>query len=186
MSGSSGSRSLPAASGPSGLIRIGDCNTDQFPELPGTGPRAWLQFTVWISLGPSSKSKPSAEAEPPFTHLGTRRTTRPGLGNVEKPRKKAARRLAAFCLRAGVEAHRGPDRRHCFKMTGERPYSTTSEDDRWVVRDQAGRAVVVCRDRANAEEYAALLNEAYNRGYKVGYREGRLSTNPRPSPRSPT
>ena len=39
----------------------------------------------------------------------------------------------------------------------------------WVVRGDE-QAVCSCRDEANAQQYVALLNEAYRRGYRHGYR----------------
>jgi hypothetical protein len=55
----------------------------------------------------------------------------------------------------------------------EARYHVESREGKFDVRSDSGRVVVTCRDRPNAEEYAALLNEAWKRGYKAGYRAGR-------------
>jgi hypothetical protein len=64
--------------------------------------------------------------------------------------------------------------RHDAAMTDDetQPYSVSLDDGRIAVRDAPERVVVVCRDEANAANYAALLNEAYQRGYRAGYRDG--------------
>ena len=41
--------------------------------------------------------------------------------------------------------------------------------------DAAGEVILACGDEANAGQYAALLNQAYRRGYKAGYRKARSS-----------
>jgi len=55
------------------------------------------------------------------------------------------------------------------------PYRTQPNVGQFDVMDETGRLVVACGDTANAEQYAALLNEAYRRGYKAGYRAARRS-----------
>ncbi len=52
------------------------------------------------------------------------------------------------------------------------PYGVESRADRFEVRDLSGRTLLVCRDRGSAAEYAVLLNEAYRRGFRAGYRQG--------------
>ena len=52
----------------------------------------------------------------------------------------------------------------------ELPFRPQSEQGRFRVVDESGRIILECGDRASAEQYAALLNEAYRRGFKAGYR----------------
>lgn len=54
-------------------------------------------------------------------------------------------------------------------------YGVCSESGRFKVMDQSGHVVMVCHDEGSATHYAVLLNEAFRRGYKRGYREGRGS-----------
>jgi hypothetical protein len=54
-----------------------------------------------------------------------------------------------------------------------RPYSVVADGGQFCLRDESERVAVVCRDEANAANYAVLLNEAYRRGYRAGYRDGR-------------
>jgi len=55
------------------------------------------------------------------------------------------------------------------------PYYVGQQDGRGRVLTVGGEVVCVCGDLANAEHYAALLNQAYRRGYKLGYRAGKSS-----------
>ena len=50
------------------------------------------------------------------------------------------------------------------------PYQVQSADKLFQVVDEFGRVVLNSGDRANAEQYVALLNQAFQRGYKAGYR----------------
>lgn len=59
-----------------------------------------------------------------------------------------------------------------FNDTAE-SYQAATTDHGWVVLDAAGRVVVACADEPSAAQYATLLAEAYRRGYKAGYRDGR-------------
>ncbi len=43
----------------------------------------------------------------------------------------------------------------------------------WEVLDEAGRVIMACRDERSALDYAVLLNDAYRRGYKAGYRDSK-------------
>jgi hypothetical protein len=43
----------------------------------------------------------------------------------------------------------------------------------FAVIEAAGSVQIFCRDVRNAEQYAALMNAAYRRGYKAGFRKGR-------------
>ena len=38
---------------------------------------------------------------------------------------------------------------------------------------ETGRTILVCRDRGSAEQYAVMLNEAFDRGHRAGRREAR-------------
>ncbi len=55
----------------------------------------------------------------------------------------------------------------------QKAYVAEGQADRFVVRNAAGRTVMVCRDEGSAAEYAVLLNEAYRRGYQAGYRQAK-------------
>jgi hypothetical protein len=53
------------------------------------------------------------------------------------------------------------------------PYRAEERAGAWVVADDTGRAHCSCGSRENAEQYAALMNEAYRRGRREGYRAAR-------------
>lgn len=53
------------------------------------------------------------------------------------------------------------------------PYRANPRNRVWEVLDESGRVIVVCRDERGATDYAVLLNEAYRRGYKAGYRDAK-------------
>ena len=55
----------------------------------------------------------------------------------------------------------------------EQPYGVDQQDGRFRVLDESGRVIMVCGDDSSAIHYAVLLNEAYRRGYKAGYRTGK-------------
>lgn len=55
------------------------------------------------------------------------------------------------------------------------PYRVQSADNLFQVVDSSAQVLVACVDASNAGQYAALLNQAYRRGFKAGYRKGRLS-----------
>jgi len=55
------------------------------------------------------------------------------------------------------------------------PYSVLGDGGEFRVVDETGRIVVACGDTRNADNYAVLLNEAYGRGYRAGYRRARES-----------
>lgn len=61
------------------------------------------------------------------------------------------------------------------------PYQVSAREGRFQVVDASGRVVVVCRDQVSAVDYAVLLNEAYRRGYKAGYRQARAARQSSPS-----
>lgn len=53
------------------------------------------------------------------------------------------------------------------------PYEVQSAESHIRVVDESGRVVLNCASLANAEQYVALLNQAFERGYKAGYRAAR-------------
>ena len=55
----------------------------------------------------------------------------------------------------------------------DKPYRVEQANGAFQVVDAAGAIVVASDDAANAGQYAALLNQAYLRGYKAGYRKAR-------------
>jgi hypothetical protein len=52
-------------------------------------------------------------------------------------------------------------------------YCVTQVQGRFEIQDDAERCIVVCRDERSATDYAVLLNEAYRRGFKAGYRQAK-------------
>jgi hypothetical protein len=48
----------------------------------------------------------------------------------------------------------------------------------FLVVDAARLTVMVCRDAGSADQYATLLNQAYQKGFKAGYRKGRGARRP--------
>jgi hypothetical protein len=60
----------------------------------------------------------------------------------------------------------------------ESAYRAQSEENHFRVLDESGREVLNCGNLAGAEQYAALLNQAFKRGYKTGFREARRSLQP--------
>jgi hypothetical protein len=72
-----------------------------------------------------------------------------------------------------------------METDAQKPYGVEIRANRFEVRDSAGRAILTCGDQGSAVEYATLLNEAYQRGYKAGYRQARSTQAPGvPSSRS--
>jgi hypothetical protein len=53
------------------------------------------------------------------------------------------------------------------------PYRAEGANEDWRIVDSAGKVALVCGSEANASQYAVLLNQAYRRGYKAGYRKAR-------------
>jgi len=47
------------------------------------------------------------------------------------------------------------------------PYITQEQDGKINVVDKTGRTLVSCRDKQNAEHYAALMNQAYAAGLRA-------------------
>ena len=56
-----------------------------------------------------------------------------------------------------------------------RPYRVDAEGDLYGVFDAEGNVVCTCGDPLNAQQYAALLNQAFERGYKAGYRAAKAA-----------
>jgi hypothetical protein len=56
------------------------------------------------------------------------------------------------------------------------PYRVAPEGNGFRVLDTNDHVIITCSTAANAEQYAALLNEAYRRGYKAGFRNAKRST----------
>jgi flagellar biosynthesis/type III secretory pathway protein FliH len=52
-------------------------------------------------------------------------------------------------------------------------YCVQSEAGKFQVLDASEKVVMVCHDEGSARHYAVLLNEAYQKGFKAGYREGK-------------
>ena len=57
----------------------------------------------------------------------------------------------------------------------ETVYRVEQTQERFSVLDESNRVIVVCRDKGSADQYAALLNAAFRKGFKAGYREGKGS-----------
>ena len=60
-----------------------------------------------------------------------------------------------------------------MKEDADKPYQAKSLGGRSQVLDETGRVILTCGDPASAADYVVLLNEAYRRGYKAGYRDAR-------------
>lgn len=56
---------------------------------------------------------------------------------------------------------------------GSEPYRVKPAEGRFEVQDESRQVTAVCRDEHSAKDYAVLLNEAYRRGSKAGYRDAR-------------
>lgn len=55
------------------------------------------------------------------------------------------------------------------------PYHVEPDGEGFQVVNESGRQMVACANCDNAEHYAALLNQAYQHGYKAGYRAAKRS-----------
>jgi hypothetical protein len=53
------------------------------------------------------------------------------------------------------------------------PYRVSQQGNQFAVLDGSGKIIMVCRDEGSANEYAALLNQAYRQGYKTGHRDAK-------------
>lgn len=58
-------------------------------------------------------------------------------------------------------------------MDEKAQFAVTPDGPRFKVVDTEGQTQVVCADAANADQYAALMNQSYQRGFKAGYRHAR-------------
>ena len=50
-------------------------------------------------------------------------------------------------------------------------YSVEEKDDTHRVVDRSGRTILQCAGLQNAMHYATLMNQAFEVGYKAGYRD---------------
>ena len=57
--------------------------------------------------------------------------------------------------------------------TARHLHRVIERDGKFEVLNDSGSIILVCGDEASATNYAVLLSEAYQRGYKVGYRDGK-------------
>jgi hypothetical protein len=81
--------------------------------------------------------------------------------------------LAACGSRQAVRKPRASQR----MPDGDQPaYRTEGEKDRFSVMDDGNRVIVVCRDKGSADQYASVLNEAFKKGFKAGFRKGKGQT----------
>lgn len=55
----------------------------------------------------------------------------------------------------------------------ERPYAPEERDGAWIVTFEERETVAACGGERNAEQYAALLNQAWRRGFQAGYRSAK-------------
>ena len=55
----------------------------------------------------------------------------------------------------------------------EQVYRVYEDESGFRVMDDNGQTVVTCRDKRSAEHYATLLQRAYNKGYRAGFRLAR-------------
>lgn len=53
------------------------------------------------------------------------------------------------------------------------PYRVEPEGEAFEVVDGEGNVIITSTAAANADQYAALLNQAYRRGYKAGFRNAK-------------
>ncbi|HEX3623897.1 MAG TPA: hypothetical protein VH280_00575 [Verrucomicrobiae bacterium] len=58
----------------------------------------------------------------------------------------------------------------------ESPYRPESDDGNFRVVDESGRVALNCGSFASAEQYAALLTQAFQRGFKAGFRAAKRKT----------
>ncbi len=58
-------------------------------------------------------------------------------------------------------------------------YRVSERDGNFDVINGSGNVVLTCGDEASAQNYAVLLAEAYQQGYKAGYREAKKLVTPR-------
>jgi hypothetical protein len=56
------------------------------------------------------------------------------------------------------------------------PYRVEPEGDGFKVVDWECNVIITSGTSANADQYAALLNQSYRRGYKAGFRNAKKHT----------
>ena len=54
-------------------------------------------------------------------------------------------------------------------------YVVVEAEDRFRVETPTGYCVMECRDRGSADHYVVLLNQAFEAGYKQGFRAAKRS-----------
>jgi hypothetical protein len=52
-------------------------------------------------------------------------------------------------------------------------YRANQRDELFEVLDASDNVILVCQDEASATNYVVLLSEAHQRGYKMGYCDGK-------------
>ncbi len=55
------------------------------------------------------------------------------------------------------------------------PYRAEPADDGFKVVDAKGNVIISSGTLANAEQYAALMNQSYRQGYQAGFRNAKRS-----------
>ena len=55
----------------------------------------------------------------------------------------------------------------------QEPYRAEPDGARFNVMDWEDGTVMLCGDKPSAEQYAVLMNQAFRRGYKAGFRKAR-------------
>ena len=58
-------------------------------------------------------------------------------------------------------------------MNNEKAYRVLFDSEKYNVTNEFNRVILECRDEGSAQHYATLLNQAYELGYKKGYKEAR-------------
>ena len=55
------------------------------------------------------------------------------------------------------------------------PFRVEPVGDQFKVVDWEDNVIITCSTSANADQYAALMNQSYRRGYKAGFRNAKRS-----------
>jgi hypothetical protein len=55
----------------------------------------------------------------------------------------------------------------------QQPYRAEPDGARFKVMDWEDATILTCGDAPSADQYAVLLNQAYRRGFKAGFRKAR-------------
>jgi len=58
-------------------------------------------------------------------------------------------------------------------MDNAKAYQVRKNSDRYHVTNEFDRVILECRDEGSARHYATLLNQAYELGYKKGFKIAR-------------